>query len=403
MRAPSVMMLGVASGLSVFGMAIIVPSTHSIALHYDASLATVQFVISAYLFGLAIAQPISGILCDRFGRRPVMLGGFLLFTVASLACAAAPTLPLMIGGRFVQAVGVSVGTVTTRAILRDTRDGDQMAEAMSYIAAAMGIAPVLAPIAGGFLDGLVGFRATFLVTAALGVIVLVTMHLRLRETLSRDHVPPGLRTLGRNYGALLRSPQFVGYTLIYGFKQGAFFAFLGVGAPLFLAAYGLDSQVFGLLWGLLAVAYVSGATLGAKLTAILGAEGVMKISVLCTFASGLVILVAAIANAPNVYWILLPMSLLMIFSGSGTPNAMAGAVRHHPTIAGTASGLSSAIGLVVGGSFTVVSGAFYTAEFRPVGMLIFAATVATLASWTMTRLPVPATADAAHSPRSTDS
>ena len=73
MRAPSVMLLGVASGLSVFGMAIIVPSTNSIADQYDAGFATVQFVVSAYLFGLAVAQPVSGVLCDHFGRRPVML------------------------------------------------------------------------------------------------------------------------------------------------------------------------------------------------------------------------------------------------------------------------------------------------------------------------------------------
>ncbi|MDJ0709219.1 MAG: multidrug effflux MFS transporter [Woeseiaceae bacterium] len=403
MRAPSVMMLGVASGLSVFGMAIIVPSMHAIALEYDASLATVQFVVSAYLFGLAVAQPASGILCDRFGRRPVMLGGFAVFTVASLLCAAAPSLPLLIFGRFMQAVGVSVGTVTSRAILRDTRDGDQMAEAMSYIAAAMGVAPVLAPIVGGFVDSLVGFRITFYVTAAMGIIVYVAMHMRLGETLSREHVPPGFRALGRNYGVLLRSPQFLGYTLIYGFKQGAFFAFLAVGAPFFLVAYGIDSQVFGILWGLLAVAYVGGATLGAKLTARVGATTVMRFSVICTFACGLLFLGVALAGAPGVHWVLVPMSLLMVFSGSGTPNAMAGAVRHHPTMAGTAAGLSSAIGLVVGGSFTVLSGAIYTGEFRTIGLLIFGATLATLTSWTIARQPLPASAEARQSVRSTDS
>jgi len=256
----------------------------------------------------------------------------------------------------------------------------------------MGVAPILAPIAGGFIDSYIGFRATFFVTASMGILVLLAMHLRLRETLSRDHVPPGLRTLGRNYGVLLRSPQFLGYTLIYGFKQGAFFSFLAIGAPFFLAAYGVDSKMFGILWGLLAVAYVGGATAGARLTSRLGAIAVMQISVWCTFASGLLILVAAIVNAPTLYWVLVPMCLLMIFSGSGTPNAMAGAVRHHPTLAGTASGLSSAIGLVVGGSFTVISGALYSAEFRPIGILIFAATLLTLASWSIARRPLPASA-----------
>ena len=388
MRAPSVMLLGVASGLSVFGMAIIVPSTNSIATQYGAGFATVQFVVSAYLFGLAVAQPVSGILCDRFGRRPVMLGGFALFTIASLLCAAAPSLPLLIAGRFLQAVGVSVGTVSTRAILRDTHDGDDMAEAMSYIAAAMGVAPILAPVVGGFIDTYVGFRATFFVTAAMGATVLVAMRLRLSETLSRDHVPPRLGTLLRNYRILLSSPQFVGYTLIYGFKQGAFFSFLAIGAPFFAAQFGLDSKTFGMLWGALAIAYVGGATIGARLTSKFGALAVMRVSIWCTVGAGLLMLAAAHVEVLAVVHVLLPMALLMIFAGSATPNAMAGAVRFHPEMAGTASGLSSAIGLVVGGSFTIISGSVYSGSFRPIGILIFSATVASMLSWLLASRPL---------------
>lgn len=392
MRAPSVMLLGVASGLSVFGMAIIVPSTNSIATQYDASFATVQFVVSAYLFGLAVAQPVSGILCDHFGRRPVMLGGFALFTIASLLCAAAPSLPLLIAGRFMQAVGVSVGTVSTRAILRDTRHGDDMAEAMSYIAAAMGIAPILAPIVGGFIDSTIGFRATFFVTAAMGASVLIAMRQRLNETLSREHVPPRLAMLMQNYRILLSSPQFLGYTLIYGFKQGAFFSFLAIGAPYFASAFDLDSKAFGTLWGALAIAYVGGATLGARFTTRIGALSVMRISVWCTLASGLLMLAVAYVESPTILQVLIPMALLMVFAGSGTPNAMAGAVRFHPEMAGTASGLSSAVGLVVGGSFTIISGSLYTGSFRPIGTLMFCATVASMLSWLLASRPLPSSA-----------
>jgi DHA1 family bicyclomycin/chloramphenicol resistance-like MFS transporter len=381
------LLLGVASGLSVFGMAIIVPSTNSIALQFDAGLGTVQFVVSAYLFGLAVAQPVSGVLCDHFGRRPVMLSGFSLFSIASLMCAVAPSLETLIFGRFMQAVGVSVGTVTSRAILRDTRDGDKMAEAMSYIAAAMGIAPIVAPIAGGFIDSAAGFRATFLVTAAMGLLVLISMHIRLRETLSRDHIPPGLNALGRNYRILLGSSRFVGYTFIFGFKQGAFFSFLAVGAPFFAQAYDVDARTFGTLWGTLAIAYAAGATVGAKMTPRLGAERVLKVSVFCTFGSGLLMLLAALAGVPTMYWVLGPLALLMMFTGSGTPNAMASAVRHHPDMAGTASGLSSAVGLVIGGMFSVVSGALYSGQFLSIGILIFVAALATLLSWALARKP----------------
>ncbi|MGI9236496.1 MAG: multidrug effflux MFS transporter [Woeseiaceae bacterium] len=381
MRVPSVLLLGVASGLSVFGMAIIVPSTNSIAIAFGAGFASVQFVVSAYLLGLAIAQPVSGIICDRFGRRPVMLGGFALFTIASLLCAVAPKLSLLILARFLQAVGVSVGTVTARAILRDTRDGDQMAEAMSYIAAIMGVAPVVAPIVGGFLDSLFGFRSIFLVTAGMGALVLAAMHFRLGETLSREHVPAGWVELRSNYRVLLSSPQFVGYTLIFGFTQGAFFCFLAVGAPFFLTQFDMDARTFGILWGLLAVAYIVGATLGAKLTPRIGGSAVMRMSIAFILAAGLLLIGVAFSESPTPWTVLMPMGLLMIFAGSGTPGAMTGAVQPHPTMAGTASGLSSALGLVIGGSFSVISGSLYTGEFRSIGVLIFVATGAVAISW----------------------
>ena len=387
-RIPSVLLLGLASSLSVFGMAIVMPSVNSIAMAFDATIASAQFVISAYLFGLAIAQPASGVLCDRFGRRPVMLGGFALFTAASLLCAAADSLLLLILARFLQAVGVSVGTVTSRAILRDTRDGDRLAQAMSYIAAAMGLAPVVAPAIGGFIDSMMGYRVIFIVTAGLGCAVLFSMRRHLGETLSREHVPPNWLTLRSSYRLLLTSPQFLGFTLIYGFKQGTLFCFLAIGAAYFDSAYGMDAKTFGALWSMMAMTYVLGASLGARFTPSLGSDRIMKVSVWALFATGFLMLFIAAQEAPPALLILSALAILMFFAGSGTPPAMAGAIRHHPNMAGTASGLSSAIGLIVGGCFTMASGALYDGGFAPAALLMFAATSASAASWMLATRPV---------------
>ena len=375
------MLLGIASGLSVFGMAIVVPSMSSIAQHYDADFSTVQFIISAYLFGLAIAQPISGFLCDRFGRRPVMLAGFALFSFASLLCALAPSLSLLILARFGQALGVSVGTVTSRAILRDTRDDEKMTEATSYIAAAMGVAPVIAPIIGGLLESSFGYRSTFIVTAAMGLTVLLAMRWRLSETLKNKISLPNWSDLRSRYAVLLKSSKFVGYTLIYGFQQGAFFAFLAVGAAFFEMHYAMDSKTFGLIWGALALAYVGGATIGGKMTPRVGAEQVMHISLILAMIVGVWLLYVAMLNTPTAAQILIPLILLMLTSGSATPGAMAGAVRYHPEAAGTAAGLSSALGLMIGGSFTIVSGAVYSGDFTSIALLMFFACVGGMLCW----------------------
>ncbi|MFK7955294.1 MAG: multidrug effflux MFS transporter [Lysobacterales bacterium] len=381
-KIPSVWLLGIASSLSPFGMAIVVPALASIADHFSADFLSVQFVVSAYLLGLAVSQPACGFLCDRYGRRPVMLIGFVVFIGASVLCVLAPTLEFLIVARFIQAAGVSVGTVASRAILRDTRSGDQVAVGMSLIAAIMGLAPVVAPILGGLLDATLGYRWIFATTTVMGLVVFLGMFSRMNETLNRNHGLPRWRDWFGSYGLLLTSPSFVGYTMVFGFVQGSFFAFMAVGAPYFASEYAISSSKFGVLWGSLAIAYVAGASIGARLTRIIGTHRVVRYGVCIGLIAGIAFPLASSASEPELLQLLLPMALLMVISGATTPGAMAGAIAAHPDMAGTAAGLSSALGLLIAGSFTVMAGAVYTGGFFPVALLMFGACTATaLSCW----------------------
>lgn len=362
-------------------MAIVVPSLGAIVAVFNADLAEAQYVISAYLFGLALAQPICGFLCDRFGRRSVMLVGFATFTVASVACALATSLDQLIVGRFAQAAGVSVGTVASRAILRDTYDRNRMAEAMSYVAAAMGFAPIVAPVIGGLIDTAADYSAIFYASAVIGGLVFFKMLVSLPETRPADLTPPTLRQWFSSYGVLLTSRGFVGNTLAFGFVQGTFFAFMAIGAPLFETAFGVDSGGFGLLWGLMAVNYVVGATLAAKMTARHGTAVVLKVGVIVGAIGGTAAWVSSVTLPLTVVSVLTPIAISMFAAGATTPISMAGAVADYPTVAGTASGLSSAIGLVLGGSFSVLSGTVFDGRYPPIAMIICLASLATAASW----------------------
>ncbi|MEM1261732.1 MAG: multidrug effflux MFS transporter [Pseudomonadota bacterium] len=379
-RAP-IWLLSLASSLSPFGMAIVVPSLGAIVAAFNADLAEAQYVISAYLFGLALAQPICGFLCDRFGRRSVMLIGFATFTIASVGCGLANSLDQLILGRFAQAAGVSVGTVASRAILRDTYDRNRMAEAMSYIAAAMGFAPIIAPVIGGLIDSAADYSAIFFASAVIGGLVFFKMLLSLPETRPTELTPPTLRAWFSSYGLLLTSRGFVGNTLAFGFVQGTFFAFMAIGAPLFESSFGIDSGGFGLLWGLMAVNYVIGATLAAKMTVRYGTTPVLRVGVIVGAIGGIAAWVSSIALPLTVVTVLVPIAISMFAAGATTPISMAGAVADYPTVAGTASGLSSAIGLVLGGSFSVLSGTIFDGRYPPIAMIICFASLATAASW----------------------
>lgn len=378
--APSLVLLGAASGISPFGMAIMVPVLASVANHFHTDLGAVQYLISAYLFGLALAQPVHGFACDRFGRRPVMLSGLALFVLASLAGIFATSLNQLIVLRCLQAVGVSVGTVASRAVVRDTRSAAGSAEALSYIAAATGLAPIVAPILGGWLGEYSGYQSVFAATGLMGLLVLGWMMVSLPETRNPATAHPRWADWWKNYALLLRCPAFIGYSLVFGFVQGSFFSFLAVGAAVFQADFGIGPRNFGIIWGTMAVSYVIGAMAGGRFTRSLGTRRVMRIGVLVTVIGGSLLVLTMSFGEITLAKMLSPMLAMMMAAGSVTPGALAGAVNAHPHMAGTASGLSSAIGLVVGGMFTIIAGELYRGDFMVIAWLIAAATVLTSVS-----------------------
>jgi MFS transporter, DHA1 family, multidrug resistance protein len=382
----STLLLASTSGLSTFGMASIVPALPAFATEFAADYTGVQFVVSAYLLGLGLAQPLQGAICDAFGRRRALLSGFLVFIAASLFCAFATRLDLLIAGRMMQALGVSVGTVASRAIVRDTHDAEQSGIALAYITAAMGVVPVLAPMAGGFLVAEFSWPAIFVTNAALAAALVLWTWRKLPETHDPRHrvaLDP-VRTL-LHYVEFMRSPEFLGNSMVYGFTSGAMFAFIIVGATLFERYAGLDAARFGLLWGLLALAYAGGAWLGARIAPRRGMRATLRDGVAATVVVGLAFPVVLALVGATFWTLLLPIAALMVANGLSSPLALAGAISSRPELAGIASGLSSALAMLTSMAFTAASGAVFDGTAMPAALLIAAATLATGGAWLMIR------------------
>ena len=373
---PPLLLLGVASGLSAFGMAIIIPNLAMFGRVFEADLAQVQFLVSAYALGLAVAQPVQGVLSDRFGRRPVMLFGLLVFAAASIACALATTLDWLILGRFGQALGISVGTVVSRALVRDVCDTEQTARALSVIAAALGIAPVIAPIAGGYLGAGLGWQAVFLLSSLIGIMTMLWVYLRLPETRDQRLAHAGHETddgtLDRVL-TLLRSGCFIGYTLAYGFVSSAFFVFLVVGANVFERELGIEQKEFGLIWGPLALTYVAGAMVTNAVSRRYGFAGALRISIVALLAISLALPLTLVTLGVSAPTLLVPLASLMAVSGLVSPLTLAGAVSYRPEWSGLSSGLSSSLGLGMSVLFALVSGLIYRDSLlEPVALMVFA-------------------------------
>jgi len=383
---PSLVLLSLASSLSPFGMIVVVPTLAAMAAAFGIDNGEAQYLIAAYLFGLGVGQPLAGALSDRIGRRPVMLAGFALFTLASLGCLFSPTYPALVLMRILQALGASVGTVGSRAIVRDTHDALGAVRALAWIGAAMGVAPVVGPAVGGLLGASAGPTSVFGASAVLGFVVTIALGMHLPETrgtgaTTRRQTASWLVS----YRELLGSRVFMGYTLMYAFTQGCFFAFLAVGAIVFQEHLGLGQQQFGLIWSSMGLVYIAGATMGARLSSGISVSKALRWAALGAAAAGIALALAASALGVSLAGLMLPLAGLMLTAGITTPLSTAGTVNHRPDIAGTASGLSSSLALVTSGSFSIIAGQLYDGSFAPVAWMIAASATLSACAWWMTR------------------
>jgi len=364
-------------------MASVVPALPLLSRELQADFSTVQFVVSSYLLGLGLFQPIQGLLCDRFGRRPVLLAGFGLFLVASLVASLATHIAMLVAARFLQAMGVSVATVVTRAIVRDSFEPGPAATALSFITAVMGVAPVVAPFVGGLASDALGWRGIFWLHAAVAACVWLLLATQLRETRPAGTRAMTVGELLRGASVLLRQRSFLGHTLTYSAVSAAGFIFITVGADLYGRLFGLASSQFGALWSGLAVSYVVGAMSAGYLSRRLGSRRTTQAGIGCNFLATGLFAVAAFALVPNLWLFSGSLGLLMVANGVISPLALAGAVDDHPALAGVAAGLSSAVAMLLSMVSAIATGVLYDGTARPCALLMI---VACLLAWQAARM-----------------
>ena len=376
-KKPSNLLLGVASGISPFGMAIAIPTLESFAQLYQAPYSTVQFIISAYLLGLASSMPLVGFLSDKIGRRPVLISGLILFVIASIFCSTTDSLNSLIFWRVIQGIGASVGSVMARAMIRDVSNASETARSLSRVTAIMGISPMIAPVIGGIGYQIFGNpNGIFIITAAIGIMGLTAILLLLPETRNVALVESTSKEpWSDKYRYLLGSKVFVGSSLIYAFTTGAFFAILAVASTVFYNDLGIDSAGFGFIWSGLTILYTVSAFMAGTLSSKYGLMKVLLVGVLLNVIAGLLFYSLVKVFDVTLISVIVPLVIMFFAHGYIVPMSLAQAVSARPEIAGSSSGLSSALGLVIGGMFSVLSGLVFDGRLLPIALIVSASTI----------------------------
>ncbi len=357
-KTPAIWLLVALTGLGPFTMQVLVPSLPAMAADFGASNAAAQSTLTLYLAGVAFGQLLYGPASDQFGRRPVLLGGLVLYMLGTLLCTLAPTIGWLAAGRVVQAMGACSGLVLGRAIVRDAFPRDRAASMLGYVMTAMSVAPMVAPLLGAWLDAAFGWRSAMVACLAVGGLVLAMTVWRLRETLAEPVAMAGFSGVLRAYGGLLALPQFRALAAINICTAGVFFAFMG-GAPFVVVqGMGRSPHDYATAFLVISLMYMAGSFTAGRLSGRLGAMQMIGIALVIT-TCGAVAGLALVLALPLALWVVfLPMGVVALGNGMGQPNAIAAAISVRAGYAGTASGLLGALQMGFGAVMTAVVGVF---------------------------------------------
>jgi MFS transporter, DHA1 family, multidrug resistance protein len=338
-RTQLVLLLGALSAFGPISMDTYLPGLPELADDLGASAAATQLTLTTCLIGLAVGQVIAGPVSDKLGRRRPLLGGLLLFTVASLLCAVAPDVWTLAAARLVQGAAGAAGIVIGRAVVRDLHEGSEMARFLALVLVVNGVAPIAAPIAGGQLLHVTDWRGIFVVLAGIGAVLLVWTAIVLRESLRPElRHGGGLAATLRVFARLLSDRRFLGYVLACGFAFAAMFAYIA-GSPFVLQdLYGISEQSFSLVFGVNAAGIMSLSFLSGRIVERVGPATVF-VGGLALQGVGAAALVAVVAADAPLGLVLLCLFCVVASIGLVFPSATTLALADHPDAAGSASGL----------------------------------------------------------------
>jgi DHA1 family bicyclomycin/chloramphenicol resistance-like MFS transporter len=350
---PHIVTLVLMAGVGAMNMSAFLPSLPAMAEHFGTDYAVMQLSVSLYLAVTALIQLAIGPVSDRFGRRPVVLVCTAIFIVATLACIVAPSAETFLIFRMISATA-AVGFVLSRAIVRDMVPAAEAASMIGYVTMGMSLVPMVAPVIGGTLEGAFGWQATFVFLALSGVGLLALLWVDQGETIKGKGASFSQQL--RDYPELLTSRRFWGYVFAAAFASGAFFAFLG-GAPYVASeVYGLSSVWAGVAFGAPAIGYALGNFLSGRYSVRVGINGMILYgSVVTVVGLGVAILITlAGLGSP---WIFFGFCTFVgLGNGMTIPNATSGLLSVRPHLAGSASGLGSAIMIGGGAALSVFAG-----------------------------------------------
>ncbi len=369
-----ILILGALSTVTPFAIDMYLPAFPEIAVALHTSTAKISLSISSYFAGLAAGQLVYGPLLDRFGRKPPLYGGLVLFIVASLLCLLARDVRWLIAMRFVQALGGCGAQVAAIAMVRDFFPVRETAKIISLLILILGVSPLLAPTVGGYVSSHLGWQWVFIVLASVAALNLLVCIFYLPEGHGADKaVSLRLMPIARNFAAVLKEPQFLTFSVSGAFAFSGLLVYVAGSPIIFMEVFKVSAQTFGLIFAVLSIGFIGSNQINVLLLRKFSSEQIFRGALLVECPAALLFLVGTVFGWFGLWTTLLLLFVALTSLGLAYPNAAALAMAPFDHNIGSASAMLGFVQIGVSGLASASIGVFDSPGMLPV-VLILAAT-----------------------------
>ncbi len=362
------LVLGLLSAIGPFAIDMYLPALPEIGSSLGAAIGQVQMSLTVFFIAIGVGQLLYGPVSDMVGRKPPLYFGLGLFALASVGCALATDIEMLIALRFVQGLGAAAGMAIPRAVVRDLHTGNEAARLMSLLMLVFSVSPILAPLAGSAVIAFAGWRGVFWAVTLAAVVGLATITSVLKETRpAGQRVESSLGSALKAYGVLLRDAHYLGLVFIGAFAMAGFFTYLANSSFVMIDHYGLSPTLYSVAFGVNAAAFFGAAQLNGALCERFGIVRVVKSSV---SACGLVMMAMFIyflSGGDQLAVLIVLYFIASALMGFVIPTTSVLALEKHGAIAGTASALLGTLQMLTGAVVMSVVGLF--TDGRPLPMV----------------------------------
>jgi DHA1 family bicyclomycin/chloramphenicol resistance-like MFS transporter len=362
-------------GLTAFGsvsMDMYLPALPSLVKTLHTTPSAAQQTVSIFLIGLAVGQLVYGPVSDRVGRRGPILFGVGVYLLASLGCALAASIGLLIVFRLLQAVGACAGMVIARAVVRDRYEDHEVLHVFSLLTLVMGSAPIIAPLIGGWVLTVGSWRWIFGVQSLFALLITACAFFFLPESRSEATRKRALseRPLA-SYLALLRAPRLLGLMLNGAFSNVALFAFITAAPELVITHYHVPAADFGWIFGVNVTGMMAAGQINARLARRVPGETLLHAANAAALACASVMVLCAVTGWGGMFGVLIPLWFVMASLGFSQPNASAAAMSVDRERAGATAALLGATMFGVGSLAGVVTSLLDDGTAKPVAIVVW--------------------------------